>query len=164
MAPNQDRMESSSRLIDDVVVNVGVIDETQEDSAMNEDKSLMDSNPIEEETAVICLLASAAAKTVLKNSMESKTQKRRKVLHRLMCCLRINFKGESLTEDDLDSLRRTSEDKKCIETNPLFIRQESQSSFKTRKMSVSETSDVERALVYETVKSYCLSNILDEMF
>ena len=133
------------------------------------------SNLIEEDTFVICHLASAASRMILKDSIKIKDKKKRKNLcRRLLCCLRIEYNADDVLDDDLDCLRRVSTDKETIKGNPLFIRQDSirshgsirsrNGSIRSRKMSVSETTGAERVVVYETVKSYCLSKILDEMF
>ena len=139
----------------DIIVEENVYDEP----FTEREREGSDANIFEGETLVICSLASAAAKMILKDSSKAKKKRRKQTFRKLICCLRVDFDGEIIEEDDLERLKSES----AIKNNPLFIRQKTGSK-KRRKMSVSAATDVERIVVYETLKSYCLVNILEDIF
>ena len=67
---------------------------------------------------------------------------------------------QQLSEDSLERLRTASFDKDSIKENPLLIRK----SIGGRKMSVPEHSEVDRTMVYETLKGYKLQNMIENFF
>ena len=71
------------------------------------------------------------------------------------------MESKPLDDESYESLRTTSINQESVKDNPLLIRKFSKNG---RKMSVSERSELDRAIVYETLRNYSLKSILDETF
>ena len=120
-------------------------------------------SPLDKDIKIICTLTAAAASQMIRDQSYVTKPKEtgHGLLKRFLCCNRFEMESKPLDDESYESLRTTSINQESVKDNPLLIRKFSKNG---RKMSVSERSELDRAIVYETLRNYSLKSILDETF
>ena len=118
---------------------------------------------LEKDIDVICSFATAAALQMIRRKSYVPRRNRSKLgdVKRFFCCVSAEEVLRPLDEESHAKLRASFSQGESVKDNPLIIRSRSSTG---RKMSVSEECEVDRAIVYETLKSYSLKKVLEEMF
>ena len=135
-----------------------------DDNFSSEEAVINECNILERDTNAICSFATAAALQMIRRqsyvSKRNETSKRR-FLKRCFCCISTEKELRPLDDECREKLRTSFSHGDNVRDNPLLIRSRSSTG---RKMSVSEGCEIDRAIVYETLKSYTMKKVLEEMF